>query len=323
MKNKKIGIIVSCNFLLSMTIIYFSPRFDILTLLLFLALNLLLFLTLFLKEKKDKEKINKKIEDSLSLIHSLDLNNENYEIVDDEFGKLRDEIVKIILENKRIANQKTKNQEMIMEYTEDIAHQIKTPITGALLMLDLMEDDGNFDKQYTNHIRKNLLRLLNLADILLKMASLDSETNSLKKESTNAFSLAEDVKEELENYFSNYFVKVTITGSDFSLICDRQWTYEALFNIAKNGIEASGKKSIEIELKETNLFKSFIVKDKSKGMKKHELENAYKRFHKGNSSSEGYGIGLPLAKQIIEKQNGELIYTKEKNYNSFELRFYK
>lgn len=84
----------------------------------------------------------KKIDEIFVLLHSLNVNTENYEIADDEFGKLRDEIVKIIVENKLLAKKAVENQEILREYTEDIAHQIKTPLTGALLMLDLVEEGG-------------------------------------------------------------------------------------------------------------------------------------------------------------------------------------
>ena len=128
--------------------------------------------------------IRDRINNIFSLLHSLDINSDNYEIIDDEFGKLRDEIIKTIIENKRIAENAEKNKETLREYTEDIAHQIKTPLTGSLLLLDLLEDeDDNFSEEYIERLRDNLLRLHNLSDILLKLAALDSGTIEMAKDS--------------------------------------------------------------------------------------------------------------------------------------------
>ncbi|XVG96625.1 sensor histidine kinase [Eubacteriales bacterium KG125] len=76
-------------------------------------------------------------------------------------------------------------------------------------------------------------------------------------------------------------------------------------------------------LKETNIYQSIIIEDFGKGMSNEILKKVYRRFYKENKDSKGYGIGLPMAKTIIEKQNGELIYTRGRTSNSFELRFYR
>lgn len=106
------------------------------------------------------------------------------------------------------------------------------------------------------------------------------------------------------------------------MVCDRKWTYEAIYNVVKNGIESSPKESVRIILKETNIYKSIIVEDYSQGIPDEVLKKVYKRFYKENQNSKGYGIGLPMAKTIVEKQDGELIYTRGKSSNYFEFRFY-
>ncbi|MDU2709442.1 MAG: histidine kinase dimerization/phospho-acceptor domain-containing protein, partial [Finegoldia magna] len=174
-KNKRILLIIVLNLLMSLFVVYLNPRFDILTLLGFLLINIILFLIIRKFEKKKEIELEDKINNIFNLLHSLDLNSDNYEIIDDEFGKLRDEIIKIILENKRIAENAEKNKEILREYTEDIAHQIKTPLTGSLLLLDLLEDEEDESvKEYISRLRDNLLRLYNLSDILLKLAAIDS-----------------------------------------------------------------------------------------------------------------------------------------------------
>ena len=322
-KNKNILLVLILNLIMSLFVIYLSPRFDILTLIGFLVINIILFIVISKIEKKKEKALEDKINNIFSLLHSLDINSDNYEIIDDEFGKLRDEIIKIIVENKRIAENAEKNKETLREYTEDIAHQIKTPLTGSLLLLDLLEDEEEESvKEYISRLRDNLLRLYNLSDILLKLAALDSGTIEMTKDSISVRGLIEDIIQNLKDYFINDNVEISLYGDDFDFICDKKWTYEAAFNVMKNGLEATEGRQIEIQLKETNLYKSIFVEDFSKGLNHEMLEKVFKRFYKLDPNSKGYGIGLPMAKSVMERQNGELLYHKGKKSNAFELRFY-
>ncbi len=323
MRIKKVYLlIVLLNLVLSLGVFYISPRLDVITLFLFILVNTLIFLLLILSERRRKAQLNKEIDSIFTLLHSLDIDTDEYELEDDEFGKLRDEIIKVILENKIIADKAKENKETLREYTEDIAHQLKTPLTGILLMLDLIEDDEENKKEYLGHIRSNTNRLHQLVDILLKLAALDSGTIKMKKDIVNIKDMVGEIVTEMEILFADRGSTTPIIGENFNLVCDRKWTYEAIYNVVKNGIESSPKEGVRIILKETNIYKSIIVEDYSQGISDDVLKKIYKRFYKENQNSKGYGIGLPMAKTIVEKQNGELIYTRGKTSNYFEFRFY-
>ena len=315
-------LIVLLNLVLSLVVFYISPRLDVITLFLFILVNTLIFLLLILSERRRKAQLNKEIDSIFTLLHSLDIDTDEYELEDDEFGKLRDEIIKVILENKIIADKAKENKETLREYTEDIAHQLKTPLTGILLMLDLIEDDEENKKEYLGHIRSNTNRLHQLVDILLKLAALDSGTIKMKKDIVNIKDMVGEIVTEMEILFADRGSTTPIIGENFDLVCDRKWTYEAIYNVVKNGIESSPKEGVRIILKETNIYKSIIVEDYSQGIPDEVLKKVYKRFYKENQNSKGYGIGLPMAKTIVEKQDGELIYTRGKTSNYFEFRFY-
>lgn len=312
--------IVIINIIMSLFVSCLSPRFDIVTLMLLIISNTVLFFMLLVREKNKHEIIKRKIDDTFALLHELNSESDNYEVIDDEFGKLRDEIVKVIQENKIIAAKAEKDEQILREYTEDIAHQIKTPLTRFLLMLDLMEEDKENNREYISRLRNDIDRLNQLVDVLLKLAALDSGTIHMKIEGVSIKSLVKDIGEDMEVYFDE--CEIHIIGNDFTLSCDKKWTYEAVFNIVKNGIEASDNNKLEIYLSETKLYKSIIVKDFGRGLSEDMLQKAYKRFYKAVPNSKGYGIGLPMAKSIMEKQNGELLYVKGKSSNTFELRFY-
>lgn len=322
-ENKGFICIVFINLFLSLLTVCLSPRLDIITFMCFVIVNVIVFVLLILNDKYRKNRIKKKIEDIFLLLHSLNTDVDNYEVEDDEFGGLRDEIIKVISEKRIVTDKAVKNEQILREYTEDIAHQLKTPLTGILLMLDLIKEDEDNKIEYINRIRASSNRLHQLVDILLKLAALDSETIKMKKESISVKKLIDEVVTEMEIIFANQDFTIPVVGKDYKLICDRKWTYEAIYNIVKNGIEASEDKGIKIYLQETNIYQSIVIEDFSKGISKDDLKKIYRRFYKENKDSKGYGIGLPMAKTIIEKQNGELVYTRGKTSNSFELRFYR
>lgn len=322
-ENKGFICIVFINLFLSLLTVCLSPRLDIITFMCFVIVNVIVFVLLILNDKYRKNRIKKKIEDIFLLLHSLNTDVDNYEVEDDEFGGLRDEIIKVISEKRIVTDKAVKNEQILREYTEDIAHQLKTPLTGILLMLDLIKEDEGNKIEYINRIRASSNRLHQLVDILLKLAALDSETIKMKKESISVKKLIDEVVTEMEIIFANQDFTIPVVGKDYKLICDRKWTYEAIYNIVKNGIEASEDKGIKIYLQETNIYQSIVIEDFSKGISKDDLKKIYRRFYKENKDSKGYGIGLPMAKTIIEKQNGELVYTRGKTSNSFELRFYR
>lgn len=322
-ENKGFLCIVFINLFLSLLTVCLSPRLDIITFICFVIVNVIVFVLLILNDKYRENRIKKKIEDIFLLLHSLNTDVDNYEVEDDEFGGLRDEIVKVIGEKRIVTDKAVKSEQILREYTEDIAHQLKTPLTGILLMLDLIKEDEGNKIEYINRIRASSNRLHQLVDILLKLAALDSETIKMKKESISVKKLIDEVVTEMEIIFANQDFTIPVVGKDYKLICDRKWTYEAIYNIVKNGIEASEDKGIKIYLQETNIYQSIVIEDFSKGISKDNLKKIYRRFYKENKDSKGYGIGLPMAKTIIEKQNGELVYTRGKTSNSFELRFYR
>lgn len=316
-------VLLFLNLCLSLLVVNLSPRFDVVTLMGFIAVNFVLFIMLTLNEKKREKKIKKRIDELFSILHLLDTDSQNSEVIDDDFGKLRDEIIKIIIENRTVADNATKNGQILREYTEDIAHQIKTPLTGVLLILDLMEEDKENVGEYINRLRGDLKRLHQLTELLLKLAALESGVIQMKRERVPIKALIDDIMTDMDLYFDSNCSKIPVHGDDFVLVCDKRWTYEALFNIIKNGIEVSKDKTIEIHLRETNVFQSILVEDFSEGLDRELLKKVYKRFYKVNPNSKGYGIGLPMAKSVIEKQNGELLYEKGRDSNMFEIRFYK
>ncbi len=322
-KYKDLMIISILFFFLLMMSIWINPRFDILTLCLSLVLSILLFISLKKIRDSRLSTLNSKIDEMIETLHMVDERVEEVLYGDDIFGRLKDEIIKNLVEKREIASQAEDKRKNLKTYLEDITHQIKTPLTGILLMLDLIEEDPENKAKYIQIMRKDIDRLYSLADILLKMSFLDAGVMDLKKESFSAKNMLLDVEISLESYFSKDKMNIEIVGDDFNLIGDREWTLEAVINLVKNAIEASNGGKVQIELKKTKIFQSILVRDFSEGIPDSKLGKIYQRFYKADSKSKGFGIGIPMVKSIMDRQGGEVLYTRTNDSNYFELRFYR
>ena len=112
---------------------------------------------------------------------------------------------------------------------------------------------------------------------------------------------------------------------DVSITGDYSWEIEALKNIIKNAIDASlDNSNIDILVKENNFYVSIIIKDYGKGIEKEELKHIFERFYKLNDDSNSFGIGLSLAKMIIESDGGMIdVESKIKEGTTFTIKYMK
>lgn len=316
--NKMLFLVSIFNFFGVSFVLYLSPRFDIFTIIGFFVVEVISFFLYKFFQDRSNRRIIRRIDEITEIIRKkkldfVDLKN------GDELGALFDEVLKILKESHEIYERERKTLLSIREYSEDIAHQIKTPLTGSILMLDLLEDDDK-NREYIKSLRESMGRLLLLTDEMLKLSEIDSGVRLLEIKEVDGLKLLYEIKNEIKSYFKD--ADVIIKSENFTFLCDRKWTYEALFNLIKNAVTyTSGKVVIETEI--TNVYTAIRIVDFGSGMSEEKLKIAFKRFHKLDKNSSGYGIGLPLARTIIERENGELIYKKLSDMNYFEARFYK
>ena len=136
----------------------------------------LCFLYYFLESRK-KTRVN----ELTDLIENM--KNQDYKIPmkQDDFSILEDKIYKLFIEIVEAKEISTRNSEKQIEYLEDIAHQIKTPITSMLFSIENLEMDFS-DNDDIEILKRQTLRLNSLSDILLKLSSLDANKDLMKEE---------------------------------------------------------------------------------------------------------------------------------------------
>lgn len=242
---------------------------------------------------------------------------------EDEFSRLEDEIYKTVtfLYRTRDAAVQAKNE--FAKNLSNIAHQIKTPITAMSLSLQMIKQENG--EKALCQMQKQLGRLMRLEESLLLLSRLDAGTLHLKKERTDIFTLLVLAADNLQELLTAAGVTVDIPeNGEMAVTADLDWTMEAVSNLMKNCMEHNKGGTIYCTYGQNPLYTEIAIWDEGEGFAKEDIPHLFERFYRGKNAGEGgIGIGLALAKEIIERQNGTI---RAKNRPSggacFEIRIY-
>ncbi len=259
-------------------------------------------------------KRDKKIQQITNYINQIknkkyDLNIE--ENTEDELSNLKNELYKITIMLKEESEISKKDKENLKMSVEDISHQLKTPLTSITIMLDNLKDNPNMEEKtkqkFIFEISKQVEWINWLVISMLKLSKLDANVVQFYDEKINLKKFIGEIIKNLEIPIEVKNQKIIIDGDEnVSFIGDYKWQQEAITNIIKNCIEHNENNgTIYINYEENSLFTKITIRDEGEGILKEDLKHIFERFYKGKNSSENsVGIGLALAKNIIEKNNG-------------------
>ena len=300
---------------------------DINTLIVFILILSIIFFKYNQSESKKINEITKYIEE---------INRGNYRLnieenTEDELSILKNELYKITVMLKEVAENFQKDKTTLKDSLSDISHQIKTPITSILIMLDNILSDENMPedikKDFIKDIKREIINIKFLVESILKLSKIDSNSiKFIKKEVFIKDIINEAVKNvsmlsELKN------IEIIVSGDDsIKTICDLKWQVEAITNILKNCIEHSYEnRKIYINYNQNNMYTELKIEDNGTGIDAKDLPHIFERFYKGkNSSSDSVGIGLALSKSIIESNNGYIqVDSKLNKGTTFIIKYLK
>ena len=282
----------------------------ILNIILIVLFSVLYMAIIFIYLKQRDKKINQ-ITQYINEIKNrkYDLNiNENSE---DELSNLKNELYKITIMLKEESEISRQDKEKIKMSVEDISHQLKTPLTSIMIMLDNLKDNPNMDEdtkqKFIFEISKQVDWINWLVISILKLSRLEADVVKFSNNKINVKKFIDEIIGNLEIPIEIKNQKISIEGDeDASFIGDYKWQQEAITNIIKNAIEHNKENGkITIKYEENVLFTKITIIDEGQGIAKEDLKHIFERFYKAqNSSDNSVGIGLSLAKHIIEKNNG-------------------
>lgn len=291
---------------------------------LFGAMFIALLCTYFKLQKSQTMEIAKRIERINLGDYSLQI-DENSE---DELSVLDNQIYRTAVKFREQAENSRKEKENLQKSLQDISHQLKTLLTSIIVMVENILDDDDMPleirREFLCDIKHNTSTISFLVQSLLTLSKLDAESIKFKFANESIESVIAECIKNTAVMAEICNVSIETACNDVTLNCDKKWLCEALTNIVKNCIEHSQNGNIKITVDHNKLYTKISIKDNGSGIAKEDLPHIFERFYKGkNSSDDSVGIGLALAKSIIEKQGGYITVSSEIDKGSeFVIKFF-
>lgn len=243
-------------------------------------------------------------------------------ILQNEIGKM---VLRIRTQNEALQREKTH----LADSLADVAHQLRTPLTSANILLTLLADeaDERRRKALLRDVEQSFLQMEWLLSSLLKLSRLDAGIVLFQQERVQVETLFTAALRPLliPLELRNITIK-TAVPEGAALFGDFQWLCEALGNILKNCMGQAGENgSISLSCEDTLLYTELTIRDSGPGFSQEDLPHLFERFYRGKSADpDGYGIGLSLCRTIITRQGGTI---RAKNHPQggavFAIRFPK
>ena len=211
------------------------------------------------------------------------------------------------------ADNELREKEFLKNTISDISHQLKTPLAALNIYNGLLQD-GDIElsavKEFADLSEQELDRIEILVQNLLKITKLDAGAIVLEKTTENVADMMRDIELHFAYRARQEKKKIILSGSDhLSLFCDRDWLSEAIDNIVKNAFDhTESGAAIHIAWKALPSGVQIVVKDNGCGIHPEDIHHIFKRFYRSRFSkdTQGIGLGLPLAKAVIEAHGGAI-----------------
>lgn len=216
------------------------------------------------------------------------------------------------------AKDEGKAKRFLKDTISNISHQLKTPLAALNIYNGLVQEESKdipVIREFADLSEQELDRIETLVQNLLKIAKLDSGTMVLEKTLENLSEIIDGIERHFAYQAKREEKNLILCGDDtVMLLCDRVWLYEAVSNLVKNAFDHTKKGNVIcIEWKQFASVVQIIVRDNGRGIQKEDLFHIFKPFYRSRfaGNTPGMGLGLPLAKAIVEAHNGTIEVVSE------------
>lgn len=257
---------------------------------------------------------NQIMETAVSKIHAYLAGDQNARIDCDyegEMYKLFHSINTLAAVLNAHAQQEQQSKEFLKNTISDISHQLKTPIAALNIYNGLLQGESEElpeIQEFVMRSEQELDRIEILVQNLLKITKLDAHSIVFEKKQENVADMMKDIALHFSFRAGQERKEFTLSGGeDITLFCDRGWLMEAVDNIIKNAFDHTKEGDlIAVSWKQCVSMVQITVEDTGSGIYPEDLYHIFKRFYRSRFSQDvqGIGLGLPLAKAIIEAHEG-------------------
>lgn len=276
-----------------------------------------------------RKRQDKKLTNYLMKINSGNYRLNFEDMKEDQISVLSSEIYKTTVMLREQSERSVTEKQKLKDSLSDISHQLKTPLTSIMIMLDgILEGDmpEELKREFLGDIRNSITHLTFLTQSMLTLSKLDANTITFHEEKVRLSDIINISISNTSAIAQDQGVEVKGECPDITIECDMKWVCEAVTNIVKNCIEHTKKGgSVTLMAEENPLLIKLTIEDTGCGITKNDLPHIFERFYKGsNSSDTSVGIGLALSKSIIEKCGGYIsVQSTEGKGSKFTIKFFK
>lgn len=284
------------------------------------------FLYQYFKEQSNAiESATERIDAYLSGDHEIRLASDE----DGEMYRLFHEVNTLVSVLNAHAENESRAKQALRDTIADISHQLKTPLAALNIYVGIMQEEAKEQpviKEFTDLSEQELDRIDALVQNLLKIAKLDAGTITFEKQEESVPEMMDTIKKQFSLRCRQEGKSLDLSGDEeLSLLCDRAWFMEAISNLVKNALDhTEAGDTIRIARKQSASLIQITVKDTGCGVHPEDLYHIFKRFYRSRFSkdTQGVGLGLPLAKALIEEQGGAITVDSELNVGTtFTINF--
>ena len=267
--------------------------------------------------------------------YELEINDNS----EDELSSLKNSLYKIMVYMKEQADSARIKKVMLAQSVSDISHQLKTPLTSTQILLDNLND--NPDMEYATR-KKFIYEALNQVNgmswmivTMLKLSRIDAGVVEFNNENISINKIIEEAVGNLEVIaeIKNVNIEKNIDNrnedelnkSDIYIKGDYNWNREALQNIIKNAIEHSRHKgTVKINITDNDVYTAVYITNRGDKLSDQRQKQIFERYYsEAKYEDNSMGIGLPLAKAVIEKQGGYISVESDDEETVFIVKYIK
>lgn len=232
------------------------------------------------------------------------------------------EIDDLINSINKLSNELNDQENLRKQLTGDIAHELRTPLTSIKGHLDaIIVGIWEPTNERLNSINEEVKRITNLVDELRKLAKFDSEKDNLNKEIVNLKNYIKSIAYNYEGKALEKNIMIKYQLENIEALIDKEKFAQVIINILSNAIKYNnGNDEIYIKVFKKNNSINISIKDSGIGIPKSEYKNIFERFYRLDKSrganEKGAGVGLTIAKSIVNAHGGEIEVYSEINKGS-------
>ena len=250
---------------------------------------------------------------------AIDGELERTEISEEKYSALENSMKQYIDSSFLAKKNQQEQKEVIQKLISDIAHQTLTPISNLKVYGEILSEVSNENQEEIVTILEQTEKLDFLIRSLVKLSRMESGIIAVHPEDTAIAQMFASVQQQFNVKVREKNITLSLCDTDLHAMCDSKWTVEALGNIVDNAIKytACGG-NVQVKAEQNSFFVKIDIIDDGIGIEKEEIPKIFGRFYRSLSVADqpGVGIGLFLAREIIQAQKGYIKVTSERKKGS-------